>query len=329
MSDLPKVERQLREVNTYNLFFSALTERADPSLASSGWTMPMSFGVVEDPYNDVKAEPDFVLYDGDIVLFVEIKSGNNIENRHIDQMKRCNALSIQGIEEELTDAKVQAKTPYDGSVESFDCSIVYMDIDEEYIEKCRSEWDNCAEQLEAMEEQAAVLTQDYGGALRKIAGQFESGRLERTFTEGISLPENPPEQFMLTEQMEKETLAIAICDIWGERILDTATHVETNVNEIRDFFAPKYNLPPQRVNRTLYYLTEVDACEHIDGFKYRFNGDHISGILGIVNELRKESVEDTLADVDEDHIPDEHQATLDMVDDETVANGLGEDDDVE
>jgi hypothetical protein len=279
--------------------------------------MPMTFGRIDDPYNDVTAYPDFVLYDGDIALFVEIKSGDNIADRDIEQMSKCSSLSIQSVEEGLRTARVEEKTPYDGSVEATDSCVVYMNIDEEYIKKCRTQWDACASQLEAMEQEAAILTQDYGGELRKVAGKFESGRLERTFSEGVTLPENPPEEFMLTEQMEKEVLAIAICDIWGERTLDTNGSVETNVNEIRDFFAPRFKLPPKRVNRTLYYLTEIDACEHVDGYTYQFSREHISGILGVVNQLRTEPVNATLDDVDETHIPDEHQTTLDMVEDDT------------
>ncbi len=299
-----------------------MTARASPCLADLGWRMPIKFREINDPYSGVVSEPDFILYDGDICLLVEIKSGNNIEERHISQMQRCNELTIEGVEEELRDADVREKTPYDGSVRTIDRCIVYHDIDEDWINQCRNEWKNCQERLEALEREAAVLTQDFGGRLRRVAGEFKSGRLQNRFDEGIELPENPKEEFVLTEQMEKEILAIAICGIWGERSIGHENPVQANVNQIRDHFAPTFNIPPKRVNRVLYYLQEIGACTHIEDLTYEFSRDHITEVLQITQTVREKRVEEVLEDVDEDHIPDEQQATLDFdFEEEGVADG--------
>lgn len=298
-------------------------------MADLGWYAPLKFGEINDPYEDVVARPDFVLYDGDTCLMVEVKSGDNIDDRDITQMERCNRLSIDGVEEELHDADVQTKTPYVGDVQTIDRCIVYHDIDEEWIEDCRNGWENCQQQLEALEEQAAVLAQDYGGRLRRVAGEFNSGRLQRRFDQGIELPVNPKEEFVLNEEMENEILAIAICDIWGEQAVGHRDPVEVNVNEIRDYFAPTFSAPPGRVNRVLYYLTEVGACSHVEDFTYEFSREHISEVLGIIQTVREENVADVLEDVDEEHIPDERQSTLDMVNDEAVSNGRGNEEDAD
>ena len=336
MSGAPEVDRQLREKQTYNLFYSALTARASPCLADHGWRAPIKFGEIDDPYAGVVARPDFVLYDGDTCLLVEVKSGDNIRDRDIAQMERCNRLTIDGVEEELEAADVRDKTPYDGEVQTIDRCIVYHDIDEAWVEQCREEWENCQEQLERLEQQAAVLTQDFGGMLRCVAGSFESGRLQHRFDDEVELPENPKEEFVLTEQMEKEILAVAICGIWGEQAVGYDDAVEVNVNQIRNHFAPTFNVPPQRVNRVLYYLTEIDACNHVEDLTYEFSRDHISEVMSIVQTVRDQRVEEVLDDVDEDHIPDERQTTLDMVSDEALANdgdeevvddGEGEEDD--
>lgn len=120
MSEAPEVDRQLREKQTYNLFYSALTARASPCLADHGWRVPVTFGEIDDPYASVVARPDFVLYDGDTCLLVEVKSGNNIRDRDIAQMERCNQLTIDGVEEELEAADIRDKTPYDGEVRTID-----------------------------------------------------------------------------------------------------------------------------------------------------------------------------------------------------------------
>lgn len=313
------------EKQTYNLFYSALTARASPCLADRGWRVPIKFGEIDDSYAGVVARPDFVLYDGDICLLVEVKSGDNIRDRNISQMERCNQLTIDGVEEELEAADVRGKTPYDGEVQTIDRCIVYHDIDEAWVEQCREEWENCQEQLERLEQEAAVLTQDFGSTLRRVAGEFESGRLQHRFDQGVELPENPKEEFVLTEQMEKEILAVAICGIWGEQAVGYDDPVEVNVNQIRNHFAPTFNIPPRRVNRVLYYLTEIGACDHVEDLTYEFSRDHISEVLSIIQTVRGARVEEVLNDVDEDHIPDERQATLEMVADEGVANGGEED----
>lgn len=316
MSGSKEVDRQLREKQTYNLFYSALTARASPSLTDHGWRVPIIFGEIEDSYAGVVARPDFVLYDGDTCLLVEVKSGDNIRDRDIEQMERCNQLTIDGVEEELEAADVQDKTPYNGEVQTIDRCIVYHDIDEEWIKQCRNEWSDCQEQLERLEQKAAVLTQDFGGTLRRVAGEFKSGRLQHRFDGGVELPENPKEEFVLTEQMEKEILAVAICGIWGEQAVGYDDAVEVNVNQIRDHFAPTFNVPPARVNRVLYYLTEIGACAHVEDLTYEFSRDHISEVLNIIQTVRSQRVEDVLDEIAEGHIPDEQQATLDMVSDE-------------
>lgn len=323
MPELPEVERQLREVNTYNLFYSVMTARADPCLEEHGWTLPMMFGQIDDPYADVTVYPDFVLYDGDICLLVEAKSGNNIEERAINQMARCNDLTIDGVEEELAAAGVNEKTDYDGTVRTIDSCIVYQDMDEAWLDQCRNEWDECREQLETLESETAILTQDHGGHLRLLAGSFESNRLQRRFDQGIKLPQNPKEEIVLTEQMEKEVLAIAICGIWGERTVDYEGPVQTNVNDIRDHFAPRFNIPTDRVNRTLYYLHTIGACDHVSDLTYEFSRDHISEVLSIKTTVRNERVEEALDATDDAAIPDEQQSTLDMAfeDTEGLANG--------
>jgi hypothetical protein len=310
MSGVDNIDRQFREVNAYNLFFSSINARASPSLSGQGWYAPLKFGEVADPFTDATVRPDFVLYNGTICLLVEIKSGNNIETRHIEQMARCRELSIDGVESELDDADVAGKTPYDGSLAEIESCIVYQDMDEDWIENCRNDWDDCGDALEDLEAETAILTQDYGERLRLIAGEFSTPELQELFTGGIQLPENPKEEFVLTEGMEKEILAVAICGIWGERIVDHEEPIETSVAQIRDHFAPVHNLPPQRVSRTLNYLDAIDACSHVEDLTYAFSRNNINQILGIKQTVRENPVEEVLSEGGA--LPDEQQATLDM-----------------
>lgn len=286
-------DRQEREIQSYNVFFSALTARADPPLTRKGFESPVSFPQIEGQRENVQAHPDFLLYDGDVCLLVEVKQGDNIEDDHIEQIEECNKVNIERAETYLKDAEIQSKTSYDGNVSRVETCISYAGLDEEYIEKCRHEWDNCREQLEDLEERTAVLGQQQGGSLRLLAGEFEDSTLQSIFERGIELPATPKKEFAITEGWEKESLAVAICQIWGHEA--ASGPVEVTPSDIRSDFAPRHAIPMGRIKRVLYFLSEIGACNDISendqDHVYEFTVDHMDEILGIVETVREQPVE--------------------------------------
>lgn len=221
MTSLTAGERQRREVNTYNLFYSAVTARADAPLSSRGVRIPVMFPVFEDESEgrDIEAEPDVVLYDGSTCTLCEIKSGRNINERDIKQMAECDKVTIETAEEELKNAQTREKTEYDGTVTAVETVIVYQNMDEEFVESTRRESDSFRDALNRLTEHAVLMTQDYGGDLRVLEGNFHTeGAMQSALRARVSLPENPPDEIMLTEGMEPEILAIAVTDIWGNEL---------------------------------------------------------------------------------------------------------------
>lgn len=288
-------ERQRREVNTYNLFYSAVTARADPPLFSRGVRIPIMFPVFEDSSEgrDIEAEPDIVLYDGSTCVLCEIKSGRNINERDIKQMEECDKVTIETAEEELKNAQVREKTGYDGSVTAVESVIVYQDMDEEYVEETSSESTNFQNALDRLTEHCVLMTQDYGGELRTLAGEFdEDGAMQTALRAGVELPENPPDEIMLTEGMEPEILSVAVTDIWGEQALDHDDGVQVSREEIRDFFAPRHNVNPGDLDLVFDFLTDIDACEKTGTHQYNFRREHMSEILGVEEMVMKQRVED-------------------------------------
>ena len=79
--------RQKRELDSYNTFFSAIKgEVTGQGFHDLGYRLVGRFLHVPDSRNDVEPSPDFLLYNGESLLLVEIKSGENIANRDIEQM---------------------------------------------------------------------------------------------------------------------------------------------------------------------------------------------------------------------------------------------------
>jgi hypothetical protein len=296
-------ERQRREVNTYNLFYSAVTARADPPLSARGVRIPVMFPVFSDSSEgrDVKAKPDMVLYDGSTCMLCEIKSGNNITERDINQMEGCDRVTIETAEKELKNAQVREKTEYDGSVTAVESVIVYQDMDEQYIEETRRESRSFRDALDRITKHCVLMTQDYGGNLRVLAGDFDStGAMQSALQAGVSLPENPPDEIMLTEGMEPEILAIAVTDIWGERALDYEDGVRVSREEIRDFFAPRHNVNPGDLDLVFELLTDIDACEKIGTHRYEFRREHMKAILGVEEIVMEQRVEDYFREDDQE-----------------------------
>lgn len=302
MTSLTAGERQRREVNTYNLFYSAVTARADPPLSSRGVRIPVMFPVFTDQSEGrtVKAQPDIVLYDGSTCTLCEIKSGHHINERDINQMGECNEVTIETAEEELKNAQVREKTEYDGTVTAVESIIVYQDMDEEYVEETRRESENFRAALDRITDHAVLMTQDYGGDLRILAGDFEDeGAMQSALRAGVSLPENPPDEIMLTEGMEPEILTMAVTDIWGEQALDHKDGVEVTREQVRDFFAPRHNVNPGDLGIVFEFLQDIGACDKIGTHRYEFRREHMSAILGVEEMVMEQRVEDYLREDDQ------------------------------
>lgn len=301
--------RQKQEVNSYNVFFSALTPRADPCLSALGFELPVVFPTIEDNRLDTIAEPDFLLYDGEICLLVEVKGGDNINDRHIDQMRACDDITIETVEKYLRQTDVAEKTSYSGNVRAVETAISYQGIDEEYIRKCQNEWEDCQEQLEELLNYTTVLAQGEGASLRQVAGRFGTPRLRGIFESGIDLPDNPKREFVLTENVEPESLAVAICRVVGEQAAKGPVRV--TATDIRDQFAPRHAVRFAGIAHVIEFLEDIGACDinesdseqqEEDGFDetlYEFNVNHMSEILDIEQTVSKKSIEEHFRDDDQ------------------------------
>ena len=297
MEDLTEGERQRREVNSYNVFYSSVTSRADPSLSEHGVTVPLFFPRIEDHRNGVTAEPDFVVYDGETVVLVEVKSGNNVDQRHVDQLQWNDAVDVRTAEETLRSAQVRERTEHDGDVFAVESAIVYQDLDEAYVEEARKRSEQFRSTLAELTEYGVVMTQGRGSTLRPVAGTFDAdGVVQRLLSNGVTLPTNPPDQILLTENMECEILAIAIADIWGEAALDSDDGKTVSRNEVRDYFAPRHNVSLDDLSLVFEFLTEHGACECVDAeaHRYEFRREHIQQVLAVESVLMEQTVEEYL-----------------------------------
>lgn len=286
-------ERQKKEINSYNLFLAAITgSHGTKGFSDNGINLVDPFLEIRDPYEGVEAEPDFVLFNQETLLLVEVKAGRNINKRHIEQVNDYSKIGLEGAENFLADTDVENQS----NLKRVESCIVYP---EDIVEKCHGEWDNCSETLSKIANEVPVLTQKRGSELKFESNQkFEDEQLNEILKDGIDLPKVPRRDIFLSEGVEKESLAVSICqDIVLNNLID---RFEVNPIEIRNFYGKRSKLDLDRISRTLDYLNKIGACTYDpDDEIYRFTTHHEDKILSIESRVREEQVEEVLKDVDE------------------------------
>jgi hypothetical protein len=294
MSGETSWDRQRGELEAYNTFYSAFTGRAsDESFSDYGYFIRGLFATIQRS-GGPDADPDFILYNDETFLLVEVKQGDNIEPRHADQLRACADVTITEAEDYLRANQAAEETPYDGSVDSVEACIVYSELDEGYIEEWRGESDAFTERLEELESVGAVLGQQPGSQLRVLAGSFDSTSLQTWLSEGIELPRNPKKQFFLTDGLEMESLAVAICQLWGERAVKGSNGVVVGVSEVRERFDYRPPSIPD-VADVFQMLEYIGACDQADADReYVFEPSHMSEILDIEHTVDEKSVNEYL-----------------------------------
>ena len=290
MSSGTRWDRQRGELEAYNTFYSAFTGRAsDESFSDHGYFIRGLFATITRT-GGTDAEPDFILYDGETLLLVEVKQGNNIEPRHVDQLEACADVTITEAEDYLRANQAAEETPYDGSVDSVEAGIVYSELDQEYIEDLRGESESFTEQLEDLKSVGPVLGQQPGNRLRVLTGSFDSTSLQAWLSEGIDLPPNPKKEFFLTDGLEMESIAVAICQLWGQRAVKGSDGVVVSVSDVRERFDYRPPSIPD-VADVFQMLEYIGACDRTDTDReYVFEPKHMSKVLDIERTVDEKSV---------------------------------------
>lgn len=294
-----KWERQKAELEAYNTFYSAYTGRvAVNSFNDAGYVVAAEFPEI-NLRDGVAAYPDFVLFDGSVFLNVEVKSGNNVEERHIEQVKTQSKVTIETAEDYLKDWQIPERFGYDTDVDSIESCIVYDDLDEDYVASASSESPEFPEKFQELHNTVPVLAQDRGSTLRLLEGEFSSDELQSQLTEGIALPEQPKKQVFLTDGCEVESIAVAVCHVWGPR--STEEEVTLDVNDVVTGF-PGRNADPHDVKTALDFLADEGLCpsQEVEEPESRLLGtEYVFNVMAAPEILDIERMMDDLGSIDE------------------------------
>lgn len=284
--------RQKRELDSYNIFFSAIKgEVTGEGLLDLGYRLVGRFLHVPDFRNDVEPSPDFLLFNGDTLLLVEIKSGENIAHRDIEQMKAVNSLSIEAAQDYLNDTEIRSDGLNPDDLRHIQPCIVYY---EDFIEDECKPYDACVESLNELAEVGAVLTQDKGAELRLERGEIADGMLEAALDDGIRLAQIPDKNVYLTEGIEEECLAFSICHDCVQNNMGKG-RLTISAADVTEFYANR-EIPLRRVSSVLSFLDDVGACRQVEDGEYEFTTAHMSNIVGVEEQLRERNIDEWLGE---------------------------------
>jgi hypothetical protein len=282
-------DRQKRELDSYNVFFSAFKgRRGNTSLFNLGYRLVGIFMRISDNRQGITAEPDIVLYNGGTLLLVEIKSGTNIDRRTMEQLESMSNISIEAGQTFLQDADLDQ---YDYSdLNHIESVIVYY---EDFIEGCR-ESSACSEALDQLSDHGAVLSQQKGGTLSIAEGKVQDGSLRSVLTEGIPLPQLPDTHIYLTENVNREILAYSIAHDCVRTVLVSDESITIKSEDVIERYRNR-ELDIRKVNDALEFLSQIRACTSSSEGEYTFRRANMSKILGVEEYLRKTRVRETLS----------------------------------
>lgn len=290
MSEWP---RQKDEIYSYNLFHAAIKSRHNTTgLSSRGFGLVGTFMRIPGGQEDPTPDPDFTLFKDGVLLFVEIKAGENINNSHIDQMREYRELGLEAVEEFAMQTDLAERYNRDDIV-GFEHCIVYG---EEFIEECKQEYKNCRETLEELAEYTPVLTQQRGSTLQIDSGSFSRDEYNERFSNGIQLPKATDKVIYLPENVELEALSYSIThDIVLNNL--NGESFEATASEIQNFHGRR-DVRLRKIKQSLQFLSYVEACHRQSDGSYLFRRDDLGDILGIEDLLREKRVEDHLEEAD-------------------------------
>lgn len=270
--------RQRGEIDAYNAFLSAYQSRSSyHGFSERGYRLTNFFPTIDNRHTDGAIEPDFSLYDGETLIIAEVKQGNNIDPRDVEQTERLNSVSIDAAEEYMDQVDV-GRFGLSGDVYSVEPLIYYDDLDSAYVERCRNEWENCREQLTQMEANCPVLGREGGRRLELMGGEFDSQELTEWLTYGIEMSETPRVTVSMTDGLEIESVAVSICNIWGQRAVSEP--VKVDVTQLRSHFNYR-SLEPGRVQNAFNLIDDLSAGDHVEKRKLEFTPKHMQKILNI------------------------------------------------
>ncbi|MFW6041366.1 MAG: hypothetical protein ACOC85_05980 [Thermoplasmatota archaeon] len=290
-------DRIKRELDSLNLFYSAVTGRSDVNNGFQGLGFDDYIQItLKDRYSEgSEARPDFILLKDDYMCIVEVKSGRNIDDQDVKQSSRNSSFSIEGLRNYFRDY-------HDMHVEikEFDSVFVYY---QDHLEECMK-YDNCKEKIEEVMADSVVLSQKKGGDLTYWRGSknVNSSSLDEALKKGITLDETPKNEIMLVDDPEIENIVVYLI----RRFIDGLKNKNEIILSHRDIhqeYIPKNKYCQlDRVKNAMETIRKCGGATLKQGTsKYRVKKSDVAKLMSIPDTLSEKDANDIL-DIDSENL---------------------------
>jgi len=282
---------EINELDSINLFCASIEGMADIVSHSSfkklnynpyyylGFKIPIIENNVERLKN---ISPDVLLWNNEInvVLIIEVKGGNSIEEENINQLEKYEKISVRQVQTILRNITDNLNI----NLDKIFVGIVY---NESTIESCKKS-ETCFERLEELKTKYMVFTQSFDGKLKILnpnSLNFDIN-LKNQLEEGFNLPMNPPRTIYLTDTPCLKGAIWGIVNhvhdgfFSGEEIDEIA--IEPFDLKERDFSYS--SVKPSRLKIALEYITKFKLCIP-DENKYIFKYNTFSNPQTIFEQI--------------------------------------------
>ncbi len=285
-------ERIRRELDSLNLFYSAITGRSDKGnnfreMGFEEFIQPK----FRDPYSVeglIEARPDFVLLRDDYMCFVEVKSGRNIGEEHIEQSKRNSSFSIEGLRDSFSNYLER-----DVSVSEFDSIFVF---EKDFLEECR-ENKNCLDSSNEIMEESVVLVQEKGDVLTfwEESDKTSLDELNEILKDGIKLDEVPKNEIMIVDDPELENIILYLQRRFLDALKDDKEIVKSTAEIYSEFIPKNVRCSRDRVKRAMKFIRKLDGATLKKGAeRYRVKREDVRELMMIPEVLLEKDADDVL-----------------------------------
>jgi hypothetical protein len=281
---------QKEKINALNLFHSAIkSDISNNGIASQGYKLVGPFLPVPDRRNGVFTRPEFTFYSGDTVVFVNVESGDQITQEHRNRAELYQELNLEAVEEFIRkkgragDVKLSTR-----NLNHFEHHLIF---DDTAIQTAQAGGPGAAI-YDDLKDLCGIFSQSKGGTLHFEDGLAQDDSFHNIFSGGIDLPRTPSKEFLLTADVQPESLAVSLAqEILPEKFNDNET-VKMTPREVRQFY--NRDIEIETVQKALEYLRHRDVCDDLGTYEYSFSRDDIQHCYEVEGHLRDTVIEEYL-----------------------------------
>lgn len=281
-------EEQKAELLTHNLFYAAMNGYSDTGLVDMGYRLVGENVEVPDERRNITIYPDYVLFDGETVLFIKVVHGQDISEGTLAEIDSWPEIALEGVKEYLKRAPVRKMDMEPSNTEQYDfCVVVRGDLFNDI---------SSGKDLGDIFDAHCVLSITPGEEAELVLEPLRDSSLSKRLETGLDVPKRPPHNRSLTPRVDYESLAVAIAEEIAITSLNSeegdSIQSEISYSDVRNHFGE--DIERAKIKEVAQYLENHGACRINEDGNMVFTRSSITPLLQIESKVRDTGVQEYL-----------------------------------